>query len=95
MGHKSHIWDSEYAIIVAADKTSSLGDSNGEVISMNKLQETRVQKGLTLRDLERLSGISRAQLGRIENGQSDPTLQTMCRIAKALNMKIEDVFWCD
>ena len=62
---------------------------------MNRLQEARVQKGLTLRDLERLSGISRAQLGRIENGQSDPTLQTMCRIAKALNMKIEDVFWCD
>lgn len=62
---------------------------------MNRLNEIRDARNLSLRELAKATGISKAQLNRIENGQSDPTLKTMCRIAKALNMKIEDVFWCD
>lgn len=62
---------------------------------MNRLNEIRDARNLSLRELAKATGISKAQLNRIENGQSDPTLKTMCRIAKALNMKIEDIFWCD
>ena len=62
---------------------------------MNRLHEIRDARNLSLRELAQAIGISKAQLNRIENGQSDPTLKTMCRIAKALNMKIEDIFWCD
>lgn len=62
---------------------------------MNRLHEIRDARNLSLRELAKATGISKAQLNRIENGQSDPTLKTMCRIAKALNMQIEDVFWCD
>ncbi len=62
---------------------------------MNRLHEIRDARNLSLRELAKSTGISKAQLNRIENGQSDPTLKTMCRIAKALNMKIEDIFWCD
>ena len=65
----------------------------GDII--NKLNAIRQERNLSLRELEKISGISRTQLNRIENGQSDPTLKTMCRIAKALNMKIEEVFWCE
>ena len=62
---------------------------------MNKLHEIREEKGVSLRELAKLAGVSKTQINEIENGQSDPTLKTMCRIAKALNMKIEDIFWCN
>ena len=62
---------------------------------MNKLHEIREEKGVSLRELAKLAGVSKTQINEIENGQSDPTLKTMCLIAKALNMKIEDIFWCD
>ena len=62
---------------------------------MNKLHEIREEKGISLRGLAKLAVVSKTQINEIENGQSDPTLKTMCRIAKALNMKIEDIFWCD
>lgn len=62
---------------------------------MNKLHEIREEKRVSLRGLAKLAGVSKTQINEIENGQSDPTLKTMCRIAKALNMKIEDIFWCD
>lgn len=62
---------------------------------MNKLHEIREEKGVSLRELAKLAGVSKTQINEIENGQSDPTLKTMRRIAKALNMKIEDIFWCD
>lgn len=62
---------------------------------MNKLHEIREEKGVSLRELAKHAGVSKTKINEIENGQSDPTLKTMCRIAKALNMKIEDIFWCD
>ena len=62
---------------------------------MNKLHEIREEKGVSLRELAKLAGVSKTQINEIENGQSDPTLKTMCLIAKALNMKIEDIFWCN
>lgn len=62
---------------------------------MNKLHEIREEKGVSLRELAKLAGVSKTQINEIENGQSDPTLKTMFLIAKALNMKIEDIFWCD
>ena len=62
---------------------------------MNKLHETREEKVVSLRELAKLAGVSKTQINEIENGQSVPTLKPMCRIAKALNMKIEDIFWCN
>lgn len=42
---------------------------------MNRLHEIRDARNLSLRELAKAIGISKAQLNRIENGQSDPTLK--------------------
>lgn len=62
---------------------------------MNKLAAIRLQKGYSLAELAKRSGVSRAHLYRIEVGESDPTLHTMCNIAKALRVSVWDVFGCD
>lgn len=46
----------------------------------------RHQKGLTQAQLASLSGIPRPNLCNIERGLSDPTLSTLSKIARALNI---------
>lgn len=57
-----------------------------------KTWEARTEKRLSLRTLERLTGISKSTLHRIENDKTSPTLVQAEKIAKALNVKITDLF---
>lgn len=54
--------------------------------------QARTKCGLTLRQLENLTGISRTTLNHIENGQVSPTLWELMRIAEALSVEIVDLF---
>lgn len=55
----------------------------------------RKQKKLSLRQLAKLSGVSLAQISKIERGLSDPTFSVMCKIAIALKVPYQEVFVCD
>jgi len=52
----------------------------------NRLRETRLAGGLSQSELEELSGIPKARLSRYENGHVEPSIQTLARLAKALNV---------
>lgn len=52
----------------------------------NRLRESRVAAGLSQSELEELSGIPKARLSRYENGHVEPSIQTLARLAKALNV---------
>lgn len=52
----------------------------------------RREKEYSLRDLERITGISRATLNRIENGEKSPTLFELEVIAQALECTVFDLF---
>jgi transcriptional regulator with XRE-family HTH domain len=52
----------------------------------NRLREARVQAGLSQSELEELSGIPKARLSRYENGHVEPSIQTLARLARALNV---------
>lgn len=51
-----------------------------------RLRATRVHGGLSQSDLEDISGIPKARLSRYENGHVAPSIQTLERLAKALNV---------
>jgi transcriptional regulator with XRE-family HTH domain len=57
-----------------------------------KLKKIRKERGLSLRALAEKSGISKSTLNDIENGKSNPTTETLAKIAKALDIKISDFF---
>lgn len=58
------------------------------------LKEVREKKGLSLRDLEKLSGISKSQISAIERGENMPTLYAICCIAAALGVDEKELyFW--
>lgn len=52
----------------------------------NNLAQLRRQKGLSLDKLADLSGVSKAMIGQIERGESNPTVNTLWRIASGLHV---------
>jgi ribosome-binding protein aMBF1 (putative translation factor) len=53
------------------------------------LKAVREQQGLSISDLADRTGMDRAMISRLENGQVDnPTIATMSRYAKALGKKV-------
>ncbi len=51
-----------------------------------RLREARLGAGLSQSELEDLSGIPKARLSRYENGHVEPSIQTLNRLARALNV---------
>lgn len=60
-----------------------------------KLWEIRSKNNITLRELEKKSGISKTTLNDIENGRTAPTIQTLEKIAESIDCKINDLFESD
>jgi transcriptional regulator with XRE-family HTH domain len=52
----------------------------------NRLREARLRAGFSQSELEDLSGIPKARLSRYENGHVEPSIQTLARLARALNV---------
>lgn len=50
--------------------------------------EARVQKGLTQKQLSEMTGISQADISRLERGTANPSVKTLQRIAYALGRKV-------
>lgn len=58
----------------------------------NNIATIRAQLNVTQEELAKIAKISRVALSAIENGRV-PNGDTMIRIAMALDMKVEDVFY--
>ena len=56
------------------------------------LGEIRYDKNLTLIQLAAMSGISKSTLNNIENEKMSPTLKQLEAIARALGVRITDLF---
>lgn len=54
--------------------------------------QARNKKRITLKQLEKMTGISKTTLNTIENGQTSPTLRQLEAIAIALDMKISELY---
>lgn len=51
----------------------------------------RLNKGLTQLDLAAACGFEESSIGRLENGKTNPTIKTLLKIAKALDVKLFDL----
>jgi transcriptional regulator with XRE-family HTH domain len=52
----------------------------------------RLQKGLSQGDIEKKTGLLRCYLSRVENGHTVPSLDTLSKIAQALDLPIAQFF---
>jgi putative transcriptional regulator len=58
----------------------------------NCLAKLREKKGVTQEELALAAGVSRAHISKIENGKYNGSIKVLSRIAKKLDVKIEDIF---
>lgn len=63
-----------------------------EVKVTYRIWEVRTEKDLTLRQLEDLSGVSKSMIGYAENNLYDISVTTLCKLAKALDVKPEELY---
>lgn len=59
------------------------------------IEKVRLEKGLSLSELSRMSGVAKSHISNIESGEKYPTLPTLCKIAKALGVPAADLFSCE
>jgi len=52
----------------------------------------RIEKGLTQKELADITGIPQANISRIESCEANPSLKTLKRLAKGLNMQLQISF---
>jgi transcriptional regulator with XRE-family HTH domain len=57
-----------------------------------RLAAARAVRGLTLDELARASGVSRAMISRIERGESSPTAAVLGRLAAGLEVTLSSLF---
>ena len=60
---------------------------------MNLVRQFRKQKGLSQQELAQLVEVSRQTINLIENQDYNPTLALCIRIAKALDVDLNKLFW--
>lgn len=59
------------------------------------LREVRKGKNLSIKQLSILSGVSTGHISSIENGLKMPTIDVLVRLAAALGVKPEELYYVD
>jgi DNA-binding XRE family transcriptional regulator len=62
------------------------------MIDPQKFKGIRESKGMTTRGLAREAGVSTETINAIEHGRRQPTVTTLDKIAKALDVEVKDFF---
>lgn len=68
--------------------TKELEEARAEVRLAVMLAHLREERGLSQRDLAKITGIKQPQIARIEKGGQMPTIETLWRLADALNAQV-------
>ena len=58
-----------------------------------RIRQLRERKGLSQGDIEAVSGMLRAYISRVEHGHTVPSLETMERLAAALDVPLYQLFY--
>jgi transcriptional regulator with XRE-family HTH domain len=56
------------------------------------IRSYRLQKGMSQGDIEKRTGLLRCYLSRVENGHTIPSLETLAKIATAMDLQLAQFF---
>lgn len=70
-----------------------LPEENNTLSIGERIRLIRLQKGLSQRDIEKASGLLRSYLSRVEHGHTVPSLETLERLAAALDLPLYRLFY--
>jgi len=58
-----------------------------------RLKKLREERNLSQGDIEKRTGLLRCYISRVENGHTVPSLETLERLAAALELPLYQLFW--
>jgi DNA-binding XRE family transcriptional regulator len=64
----------------------------GTMIDPKKFKSMRESRGMTTRALAREAGVSTETINAIEHGRRQPTVTTLDKLARALDVEVKDFF---
>lgn len=56
--------------------------------------EARNKRRMSLQELSDKSGVAKSYIQKLEEGNANPSICVLCKIAKALNVPVETLFSC-
>jgi transcriptional regulator with XRE-family HTH domain len=59
----------------------------------DRLRQIREEKNLSQGDIERKTGLLRSYVSRVENGHTVPTIETLEKLARALEVPLYQLFY--
>jgi transcriptional regulator with XRE-family HTH domain len=59
----------------------------------DRLREMREEKKLSQGDIEKRTGLLRCYISRVENGHTDPAIETLEKLARALECPLYQLFY--
>jgi len=62
---------------------------------IDKIKSIRLDRGFSLNQMAKMTGLSKGYLSKIENGLSNPPIVTLYRIASALNVDLTHFFYSE
>ena len=63
-----------------------------EFAVMQAMIDARKLKGITQKELSKRTGISQGDISKLESGNGNPSVKTLQRLAKAMNMSLKIEF---
>ena len=69
-------------------------DEIDKIVGMN-IRLERVKRGISQEKLADLAGVARSTMGIIERGEQSPSIQTLAKVANALDVDIRKLFTFD
>src|SRR3954470_20135971 len=67
--------------------------NNTEMIIGDRLRALREEKKLSQGDIEKRTGLLRCYISRVENGHTVPAIETLEKIARALEVPVYQLFY--
>ena len=58
---------------------------------MQALKNLRAERGLSVADLSKRSGVSRPAIMQLERGENDPQLRTLRKLARGLSCSVSEL----
>lgn len=80
------VWDKEYEKQFLTEE--EINESNMYAQLICAFVEARKEKGLTQKDIERMTGVKQPQIARMEKGEVSPTVANMIKVLAAMGKKL-------
>ena len=59
------------------------------------LEKYRLERGLSMLELSKKSGVAVSHIHNIEMGETNPTISILCKLSKVLKVPCAALFSCD